>query len=76
MRSILGQMGEELHVCLSKSRGCRVAFVGLLVVELICEQHSPVKNLRLEDVESITFLLFLGGGREEREEMHNLCQKA
>lgn len=53
-----------------------MAFVGLLVVELICEQHSPVKYLGLEDVESITFLLFLGGGREEREEMHNLCQKA
>lgn len=35
-----------------------MGFVGLLLVELICEQCSSVKNLGLEDVESITFLVF------------------
>lgn len=73
MRGHPGADGGELHVCLWNSRGCRVGFLGLLVVELICEQCSSVKNLGLEDVESIIFLVFLGGGRED---MHNLCQNA
>lgn len=49
-----------------------MGFVELLLVELICEQCSSVNNLGLEDVESITFLVLLGGGREE---IYNLCQE-
>lgn len=55
-------MGEEMcvYVC-ERAEAAEWVLVGLVMVELICEQWSSRKNLGLEGVESINLYFWVEG---------------